>query len=232
MTISIQIYVLALGELAEDLTRQRWWAWLNAEEHARATRFVFPVNRIEFIAAHALTRWALANVVDATPDQFDFIADEKGKPSALLDGHAAPASFNLSHCSRGVGVAVSGQPGLQLGFDLEPLDRNVNLGTARTAFSTDEQAWLHQQPRNDQPRDFLRLWTLKESYIKAIGKGLSAPLERFSFDPDAIPISIHGVSGAWKFEQREMTCGHIAAVCWEDVIPCSTEWHLLEADNL
>ena len=46
-----------------------------------------------------------------------------------------------------------------------------------------EWEWLQQSEQKEL--DFLRLWTLKESYMKMTGKGMSLPLDSFEVVPTA-----------------------------------------------
>ena len=55
---------------------------LDDEEKARLVRFVHARNRIEFAAAHALTRLALAQVLSVLPASLSFVEGSNGKPSA------------------------------------------------------------------------------------------------------------------------------------------------------
>lgn len=198
-------------------------AVLDAEETRRAARFVFARNRVEFIAAHALARAALAAALPGTaPAAFGFRPGAYGKPDALLDGRPAPLSFNLSHTAGVVGVAVAPVPGLRLGFDLESLDRQVTPDVARSVYRPEELAWLAAQPDEASWRlGFLRLWTLKESFIKATGRGIGQGLSTFWFELDpAIEAAprlrlLPGTAERaeeWVFAQRLLAGGCLAAL--------------------
>jgi 4'-phosphopantetheinyl transferase len=89
--------------------------------------------------------------------------------------------FNLSHkpgritcligCDREVGVDVE---------DLSASRKHL-LNIADRFFSPSEAATLQKLPVGQQLNRFFELWTLKESYIKARGRGLSLGLSKFSF---------------------------------------------------
>jgi 4'-phosphopantetheinyl transferase len=61
------------------------------------------------------------------------------------------------------------------------------LNIARRYFAPPEARSLEVMSPVDRERRFVELWTLKESYIKAIGSGLAAPLERFAVDLSGTP---------------------------------------------
>ncbi len=71
--------------------------------------------------------------------------------------------------------------GASLGIDVEIYDKNVPLAVARRFFSPVEAGALAALPADAQPRRFLRLWTLKEAYLKAIGTGLAGGLGGMTF---------------------------------------------------
>src|SRR5439155_12126764 len=82
-----------------------------------------------------------------------------------------------------------------VGVDTEHLERDrAPLDIADRYFSAAEASELQASPPEQRAERFFYYWTLKESYIKAIGTGLSTPLDRFSFNlarPGAIGLSFH-----------------------------------------
>jgi 4'-phosphopantetheinyl transferase len=213
-----------------------WLDLLDQEERERTGRFVFAQDRVTYVAAHALVRVALSRVCPrVVPDAWRFVAGANGKPVALMGNEPARLSFNLSHTRGLVGLAVVDQPGRAVGFDVEALDRRVTLDVADRYFCPEEVAWLNRLPLPERPGGFLRLWTLKEAFIKATGEGLARDLASFWFDPEGARINFHptssGDADGWRFEQRMVAGGFVAAVGLDgqDGI---FEWDSVEAESL
>jgi 4'-phosphopantetheinyl transferase len=201
---ALQIWLLRVDALSEGDVAPLL-PLLDAEEKARMVRFVHARNRIEFAAAHGLTRLALGQALSVPPGALAFTEGPNGKPSVRRDGRPAPVSFNLSHTNGMVGVAVLAQPDVPVGFDLERFDRRIELDIADRYFRPEEVNWLTSLPVEERPHGFLRLWTLKEALIKATGEGLSRELA--SFWLEVFPPRLHFVSSDesaehWRFEQR------------------------------
>ncbi len=91
--------------------------------------------------------------------------------------------FNLSHCR---GMAVCLLSNYECGVDVEQC-RNMRPRVVQKIFTPDEQEALQT---SDNP-DFLftRIWTLKESYVKAIGKGIAYPMHTLNFRLDGNIVS-------------------------------------------
>jgi len=79
-----------------------------------------------------------------------------------------------------------------LGVDIEEI-KQIDMKIAERFFSPQEYRDLMEQQVSQQLEYFFKLWSLKESYIKAEGKGLSIPLDSFSFsfDNEEISLSLH-----------------------------------------
>lgn len=160
---------------AEDLDQ------LSAEERARAARFLVGRDRASFAAAHALARRMIAAAAGVESGALTFQAGEYGKPAVTGPGPASALSFNLAH-TRGL-VACAVCRGGEVGVDVEAVRDDVQpADLARRFFAASECRVLDATPASERPARFTDLWALKEAYIKAVGLGLSHPLESFAFD--------------------------------------------------
>lgn len=109
--------------------------------------------------------------------------------------HFPGVQFNLSHSGPYGVCALSDTP---VGVDVElirPLVRDV----AKRFFTETEQAWLSRRP----PEEFFRLWTRKESFTKALGKGLTLPLDSFS----VLDEVLYHAGTAWYFSSYPLEDG-------------------------
>lgn len=212
----VRIRTLRTGGLAEA-DAAALAAVLDEEERARAARFAFERHRVAYIAAHALARGALGEAARAPAAAFRFRPGRSGKPAALLAGREADVSFNLSHTEGLVRVAVMAEPGADLGFDLEACSRPPAPEVEKTVFRPEERAWLAALPERERATGFLRLWTLKEAFVKATGQGLGADLMGFGFEMGEAPRirfaqGVADLPGDWRFEQRLLGGGFVGAV--------------------
>jgi 4'-phosphopantetheinyl transferase len=89
--------------------------------------------------------------------------------------------FNWSHTGDVAVVALA--RGLELGVDVERLDRDMNaLEIARRFFAPAELVALQACNETDRNASFLKLWTAKEAVLKATGEGLAHGLQRIVLD--------------------------------------------------
>jgi 4'-phosphopantetheinyl transferase len=115
----------------------------------------------------------------------------------------------------------------ELGIDTEDtLTRAPPLEIADRFFARGEVASLRALPPERQPARFFQYWTLKESYIKARGMGLSLPLDQFAFHfprPDRIRLEIQpqlqDAAAKWRLWQWWMDdrLQHMVALCAQRV---------------
>lgn len=148
-------------------------ALLSDEERERARRFVGPLLQRRFVAARSQLRALLGRHLGRDPRSLVFALNEFGKPR--LADHPG-VHFSLSHSQDRALLAVS--EGAEVGADLEMMRPVEHLDLARRYFHPDEVAAIE---RHGDPRQaFFRIWTLKEAVVKAIGLGLSLPLDGFA----------------------------------------------------
>ncbi len=115
--------------------------------------------------------------------------------------------FNVSHSGRYVvGVASN----VQIGCDIEQ-EINAPLEVARQYFYHSELEYI--QNNSDKSTAFWKLWTLKESYMKMTGEGMSLPLDSFEVKLD-VEISVYRKGIKQECSLKSFCCnGHRISLC-------------------
>lgn len=151
------------------------WQLLSADEREKANRFSFETHRTNFVMVRGLLRIILGCCIDVEPANVRFSYGSHGKPT-LSDDRLI--SFNLSHSKDLVVYAVGA--GQQLGVDLEYIRKLKDAEQiAQRFFCSVEHRELVAIPEALRPKAFFNCWTRKEAFVKALGQGLSYPLDRF-----------------------------------------------------
>lgn len=145
----------------------------SLERRSVADSFRFRKDRNLSIGAAALLDIGLS-IFGLREKDMTYGRNAYGKPYFL---NAPEIRFNISHSGSMVAVAFSGR---EVGCDIEDVV-DADIALAGRFFSRDEYEELLAEKDSDRRnRAFFRLWTMKESYMKAKGMGLSLPPESFS----------------------------------------------------
>lgn len=185
---------------------------LDDEQRARAARIADPLRRERWVIAWARARQRLGECLDRPPQDIRFVRDAWGKPH--LPG--AEAHFNLSHSGNWCLLAMSRRH--PLGVDVERWREGLDFaGLARRCFSPGERAWWESLPQAECSPAFFRLWTCKEAFVKAIGRGLVLGLSGCDFDMAGAPRlrAVPEGCGApedWRVRVVPMAEGYSAAL--------------------
>lgn len=187
---------------------------LSDEERSRCLAFRFEQNRREYLTTRLLVRNALSRYYPLPPRAWHFQVNRYGKPAVDPD---CGLRFNISNSPELV-VCLIGTAG-ELGIDAEPFGRASQIAAIGGEFlSSLELTQLDSLSGKERLDRTLSLWTLKESYIKARGLGLSLPLCEFSFvfdQPDGIRLythsCLHDYSHNWRFCLLDLA-GHRVAL--------------------
>ena len=126
--------------------------------------------------------------------------------------------YNLSHSGEWVVCATDRAP---IGIDVERV-RPVNINLARLYFSTAEYRSLIGKTEPERNQLFFDLWTLKESYVKAKGRGLAIPLDSFTIYSEQGRIRVVSPDGQEEafFKRYELGLSYKVSVCaCNDVFP-------------
>ncbi len=202
----IDIWCAFCDSIADPVLLQRYRRLLTDAERAQQARFHFESDRHRYLITRALLRTTLSRYADMAPEDWTFVANAYGRP-AIANAGITGLTFNLSHSRKLVVLAVV--RGCELGVDTEDtLTRAPPLEIADRFFAPEEVASLRALPERRQLQRFFQHWTLKESYIKARGRGLSLPLDQFAFhfaDPDQVTLTVQprmqDTADNWDFWQ-------------------------------
>jgi 4'-phosphopantetheinyl transferase len=192
---------------------------LSDAEKRRCAAFHLDRHRAEYALSHAMLRLVLSEYAPVRPEHWQFLTGEKGKPEIAGPVLDPPLWFNLSHTD-GFTVCVAGRV-RDLGVDVENINRKASHEElAKRFFAPAEYEYLRNLPSGLQREAFFRIWTLKEAYIKAEGKGLSIPLDSFHFrfspgNPAEVTLESNAESnpGVWSFFEFQPGPDYRVSVC-------------------
>ncbi|WP_433946004.1 4'-phosphopantetheinyl transferase family protein [Paenibacillus sp. SN-8-1] len=203
-------------------------AGLPEERRSKLLRFRFLPDMLRGITGDLLMRAVLAEMLDCTPGELKFGESLYGKP--ILLGYDQNIGFNVSHSGDWV-VLAAGSSG-KIGVDIERINA-TDLGVARQFYTEDEYSSIMKQHSHEQSLlQFFRIWTAKESYIKAIGKGLSVPLDSFSTveGDDMAQMQLIG-SKVWYFRTFSLEDGYVVTSC-ADTYDFDEKVQILDVESL
>lgn len=182
---------------------------VTMERKMKIDKFLNKSDKMRSLLAEVLLRYGLWKHFSIKDNEIKFIKNEFGKPHLLNYPHI---HFNLSHSGDWVLCGVGDIP---LGVDVEIVtDRNLELG--ERFYTSNEYNFILQQPLEKQAYSFFELWTLKESYVKAVGKGLSIPFNSFRFEKleNMMQLYINEIrENSYAFRNGELDEKHCMSIC-------------------
>ncbi|WP_339847484.1 4'-phosphopantetheinyl transferase superfamily protein [Paenibacillus sp. FSL W7-1088] len=205
MMITIQVL-----QVPAELPEAYWNLFLSRvseERRGQASRFVHQADAYRSVLGEVLTRVTLSKLTGLRPEELSFTRNKYGKPA--LSQHA-DVQFNVSHSGDWIALISGGDA--DLGLDVEKI-APTDMKIAERFFSLTESQFLDAEPTEMQLETFYRLWTLKESYIKAVGMGLSMPLDSFSMIRNADGNWHSPEAAAYPFLSLRLDHGHMLAAC-------------------
>jgi len=201
------------GRLALEAEEvQRSAGVLNDSERQKAQAFKLPLMRDRYIAVRVLLRRTLAGYLHADPADLAFEIGEHGKPRLACGS----LHFNLSHSGDSLIIAVADFP--DIGIDIESIKPRASLESiARRCFSDREFERWQLLPEAERTKTFYRLWTKKEAFVKAVGRGIALGLEQCEVELEeggdllVVPTE-YGPATAWKAIELPVDASTCAAL--------------------
>ncbi len=177
----VHVWLTFLEEIKSPCLLNYYWDLLSGEEQARCERFSFQTHKEEYLISHAMLRTVLAAYTNILPQRLEFYRQAYGRPELISDSSwMRKIRFNLSHTNGVVLFALAWDR--EIGVDVEQNTRNLKLLEITNRFFTRREIEVLQHlPDDSRKNRFFEFWTLKESYFKALGKGLHIPLDEVGF---------------------------------------------------
>lgn len=201
--------------LAADL------ALLDDSERRRLERMRTPAGAAEFAGNRAAVRRVLAGLLDTAPERIRLgrrpcpgCGDGEHGPPTVLEPQAE-CWISISHTSGCGMLAVAAVP---VGVDVERV-RDVRVGDlAPTVLTPSEARWLDDSLAGDAlHRAFLRCWTRKEAVLKAVGVGVTVPLDLVETHPATVgtvtvAAGVPGTPDPWSVTDLPVPAAWTASV--------------------
>lgn len=192
---------------------------LSGDESKRATRLLSGVHNERFVSARYYLRTILGLYLDTQPGEIRFEYNRYGKPSLHAEANPKKITFNLSH-SRSLAlcaVTVKRDIGIDVEYPRVVLRAEKIL---ERFFSVGERDYYLAQPEDLKEHTFMNLWTIKEAYSKALGRGLSSVLRDVDFtqvfsseSPSGTSVRLGtGTESIWTIHRLRPKDEYIAAL--------------------
>lgn len=200
----VYVYALNIATLPDPRERPEILFGLWQERKEKALRPEQPLKRRQSAGAALLLKSVLKR---HAWDCSELKYGHKGKP--LAEG----IFFNLSHSEELVICAVADGA---VGCDIEKTGAPREK-VAERYFAPTELEYIRSFPDGERAKAFFRLWTMKESYLKMSGEGLSVPLNSFCVNiGEAVSVSRESLTCICRIKEYQIE-GYCVSVCSEDV---------------
>jgi 4'-phosphopantetheinyl transferase len=214
----IHVWRQRISVTAEELKTLR--ELLSPEERNREERYRFEASRRTFVVCRGMLRVFLCGYLGTQPERFEFAYSEYGRPELVPANEPCALDFNVSHTEDFALLAFSRNR--RIGVDIEQVRNDFNTSEiAERFFSESERTRLRRLAPSERHQSFFRCWTRKESFIKALGEGLSHPLDSFdvSIEPDDPPRLLatrpNDETSRWQLWDINVPSGYVAALAAE-----------------
>src|SRR5262245_9075471 len=213
----VHVFVSDAREFGADPDRiAQALALMSPAERARFDRFRHDTDRHMFALGRLMARTLVGRALDTKPAAWAWREGPHGRPE--VDHDHCDVHFNVSHSAGLVLCAVA--RGRAVGIDVEDLARPRPDWALVERYCSPAEADDIRQHGDRWPERFLIYWTLKESYLKARGLGISVPLAEISFAGNKIGSSfpeklLPSSLQDWAFHLFHPTPRHLAAVAVE-----------------
>ncbi len=197
-------------------------AELTDAEQARNARFATATLRRRDRVVRAWLRRTLAAYTGRPAHDLHWIIGEHGKPAFATPGGVSQPWFNLSHSAHLAVIAICERH--EIGVDIECLrqfEADDVDPLARTILTARELDALSALAPAQRSTALLTAWTRKEACVKALGLGLSLPVDQLQTGLGLDPALVHCPTPAAGEPGLRLS---VRSACIHENAVCSTAW--------
>ena len=205
----VEIYIVKINEGINASLINQVMSCLSSERRKRILKFRNIEDSRRSIISELLVRSLAMNKLKLNNAEITFGENAYKKPYLKS---ATSFEFNVSHSGDWVVCAIDTEP---VGIDVEQI-KPIDFDIAKNFFTAEEYRSLTLTKPSEQLPYFYELWTLKESYIKAVGIGLSLPLDSFSFRKDDVLRTITVEEGTYPLYYLQtiwLESNYVLSIC-------------------
>lgn len=205
--IIYSIYLPNFINLKDDLVQL-----LNYKELEKANRFHKDIDKNRFIIYRSILKFILAAYTKLDVKDIYFNYQSNKKP--YLASHPW-LCFNISHSEDFAVIAISINP---VGIDIEYISKDFDFSEMiQEVFNHPEI--LAISCALEQKNAFFNLWTRKEAFVKALGKGIDDDFKNIPCldGQHTINSNLLNTTKNWKVLSFELTDKYCGAVAFEEV---------------
>ena len=173
----MRIYVTKILDISDEVIGKLCLS-IDSEKRGKVEKLVNKKDKIRTLIGEILIRTEIVKEIGIRNEYIKFGKNQYGKP--YVKGHPN-FNFNISHSGDFVLCAIDDKP---IGIDVEEVKAFEYQDIAKSFFTTSEFNYIIKKDSESHLSKFYKIWTLKESYVKCCGQGLSIPLKSFSVHID------------------------------------------------
>ena len=203
----IEIYVVRMEGRLTDEQYGILYENLSETKKKKIQQYYFWEDAQRTLLGDAMIRKFVGEKLKVDCRELEFAINKYGKP--YINGNTG-INFNISHSGEIIVCSIGER---ENGIDVEKI-KKFDIKIVESFFQHEEFKALFNLPKDKQNESFFRLWTLKESYIKCVGKGLAMPLNSFGFKINNYSVEFCGPNkNKFKFEQFRTKDDYYISVC-------------------
>lgn len=172
----MKVYIFNTCEISNIFDFSKFYEFVDEEKKKKVMKLMRNEDKMRALIGDTLARVLICRTLECKNKDVKYKYNEYGKP--YLENNI---EFNISHSGNYVVVAIDDLP---LGIDIEEMKKIEFEGIAKGYYDESEYKWIINHNKEEQMKCFYILWTLKESYVKYVGKGLIIGFNSFKFKID------------------------------------------------